>query len=288
MSSSRSPASAASAPSPPRRRRTSAGSASTPTRRILGEHVLTSALKKVDVAVFQTIQEAQGGGFNGGEDTIFDVASGGVGIGEIASNVPAEAVAQVKRVQDEIADGTVADIPTTVRASRAAERPLQGLRAASPLLRMTRHATAIIGSPRMDERPVLELRGNHEAVPRHRRERRRRLRPAQGRGARAAGRERRRQVDADERPLRALPAGRGRDPDQRRAGRARLAQGVDRERRRHGAPALHADPGDDGGREHRPRDRAGAQRRPPRLRGRREAGARRSRPASGSPSTRAP
>ncbi len=80
----------------------------------LGEHVLTSALKKVDVAVFQTIQEAQGGGFNGGEDTIFDVASGGVGIGEIASSVPAEAVAQVKRVQDEIADGTVADIPTTV------------------------------------------------------------------------------------------------------------------------------------------------------------------------------
>ena len=80
----------------------------------LGEHVLTSALKKVDVAVFQTIQEVQDGGFNGGEDTIFDVASGGVGIGEIAASVPAEAVAQAKRVQDEIADGTVADIPTTV------------------------------------------------------------------------------------------------------------------------------------------------------------------------------
>jgi basic membrane protein A len=80
----------------------------------LGEHVLTSALKKVDVAVYETIQEAQGGGFNGGEDTIFDVASGGVGIGEIASNVPADAVAQVKRVQDEIADGTVTDIPTSV------------------------------------------------------------------------------------------------------------------------------------------------------------------------------
>ena len=80
----------------------------------LGAHVLTSALKKVDVAVFQTIQDVQGGGFNGGEDTVFDVASGGVGIGEIAPDVPAEAVAEVKRVQDEIASGSIADIPETV------------------------------------------------------------------------------------------------------------------------------------------------------------------------------
>ena len=81
----------------------------------LGEHVMTSALKKVDVAVFQTIQEVQDGGFNGGEDTVFDVASGGVGIGEIAPDVPAEAVAQVKRVQDEIAAGKIANIPDTVK-----------------------------------------------------------------------------------------------------------------------------------------------------------------------------
>ena len=45
----------------------------------LGEHVATSALKKVDEAVFQTVQEVVDGGFNGGEDTIFDVASGAVG-----------------------------------------------------------------------------------------------------------------------------------------------------------------------------------------------------------------
>ena len=80
----------------------------------LGEHVATSALKKVDVAVFQTVQEVADGGFNGGEDTIFDVASGAVGIGEISAAVPREAVAEVNRVQDEIADGTIADIPETV------------------------------------------------------------------------------------------------------------------------------------------------------------------------------
>ena len=82
----------------------------------LGPHVATSALKKVDVAVFQTIQDVQSGGFNGGEDTVFDVASGAVGIGEIAPTVPGDAVAQVKRVQDEIADGTITGIPETVKA----------------------------------------------------------------------------------------------------------------------------------------------------------------------------
>jgi basic membrane protein A len=81
----------------------------------LGEQVLTSAVKKVDVAVFQTIQEVQDGGFNGGEDTIFDVASGGVGIGTIAADVPSEAIAQVKRVQDDIAAGKVTNIPDTVK-----------------------------------------------------------------------------------------------------------------------------------------------------------------------------
>ena len=80
----------------------------------LGEHVATSALKKVDEAVFQTVREVEDGTFNGGEDTIFDVASGAVGIGEISATVPRDAVAEVKRVQDEIADGTIADIPETV------------------------------------------------------------------------------------------------------------------------------------------------------------------------------
>ena len=80
----------------------------------LGAHILTSALKKVDVAVFQTIQDVQEGGFNGGGDTVFDVASGAVGVGEISPDVPAEAVAEMKRVQAEIASGAVGNIPETV------------------------------------------------------------------------------------------------------------------------------------------------------------------------------
>jgi basic membrane protein A len=47
----------------------------------LGKHILTSALKKVDVAVYTTIQQVVKGTFKGGADTTFSVRAGGVGIG---------------------------------------------------------------------------------------------------------------------------------------------------------------------------------------------------------------
>jgi basic membrane protein A len=80
----------------------------------LGEHILTSALKKVDVAVFQTVQEVQDGSFSGGSDTVFDVASGGVGLGEVSSRVSADIVSQVNEVQEQIASGELTDIPEEV------------------------------------------------------------------------------------------------------------------------------------------------------------------------------
>ena len=82
------------------------------------------------------------------------------------------------------------------------------------------------------------------------------LRP--GRDPRAARGERRGQVDADERPLRAPPARRGRDPARRRAGHDRLPAPGHPARHRHGPPALHARAGDDRGREPRARRRAAA------------------------------
>ena len=62
-------------------------------------------------------------------------------------------------------------------------------------------------------RTVLEMRHITKRFPGHRGQRRRQLRPARRRGSRAARRERCRQVDPDEHPLRALPPGRGRDRD---------------------------------------------------------------------------
>jgi basic membrane protein A len=79
----------------------------------LGPQVLTSALKKVDVAVLKTIQKVQDDAFQGGVNTIFDVKSGGVGIGKVSSaGQPFQS--KVEAIQQQIADGTITDIPDTV------------------------------------------------------------------------------------------------------------------------------------------------------------------------------
>ena len=99
----------------------------------LGDHILTSALKKVDVAVYQTVQEVQDGTFAGRDDTTFDVASGGVGLGEVSAEVSSDIVAQVNGVQQRIANGQLTGIPTT--------RSAEPFRAAD--------ADARLGSPRV-------------------------------------------------------------------------------------------------------------------------------------------
>jgi basic membrane protein A len=76
-------------------------------------NVMTSALKKVDVAVFETAKAVQDGTFKAGEDGIFDVKSGGVGLGKVSSaGQPFEA--DVKEIQDQISGGEITDIPTEV------------------------------------------------------------------------------------------------------------------------------------------------------------------------------
>src|SRR5919112_4410331 len=80
----------------------------------LGDHILTSALKKVDVAVFEAIKSAQDGSFKGGSDVIATVDNGGVGLGKIG---PAgeKYADQIKEVTDKVAAGEVKDIPDTVK-----------------------------------------------------------------------------------------------------------------------------------------------------------------------------
>src|SRR3954470_4896284 len=72
----------------------------------LGTQVLTSALKKVDVAVFNAIKAVQDGSFKGGTDTLHNLKNDGVGIGKISS-AGQQYADQVKQVQKQLADGTV-------------------------------------------------------------------------------------------------------------------------------------------------------------------------------------
>ncbi len=54
----------------------------------LGKHILTSATKKVDVGVFETIRLAQSNGFKGGVDGVFNVKNKGVGFGKLSTAAP--------------------------------------------------------------------------------------------------------------------------------------------------------------------------------------------------------
>jgi basic membrane protein A and related proteins len=80
----------------------------------LGPHILTSAQKKVDVAVFDTVKAAQDGSFKGGEDQLFDLKNNGVGLGKL--NAEGQKYAdQIDKVKQDIIDGKISNIPTEVK-----------------------------------------------------------------------------------------------------------------------------------------------------------------------------
>jgi basic membrane protein A len=79
----------------------------------LGPHILTSALKKVDEAVFEAIKRVQDGTFKGGTDVTGTVKNGGVGIGKISAEGQ-KYQDQITEIQDQIAAGEIKDIPDTV------------------------------------------------------------------------------------------------------------------------------------------------------------------------------
>jgi basic membrane protein A and related proteins len=79
----------------------------------LGDHILTSALKRVDEAVFQTIEMVVNGETVGGSVTVFGLAEDGVGLGEVSPDVDQSLVDQVEEQKQKIIDGEV-EIPEEV------------------------------------------------------------------------------------------------------------------------------------------------------------------------------
>ena len=80
----------------------------------LGPHVLTSATKGVDQAVFLAIKDAEAGKFKGGTDSVYGLAQNGVGLGKFSPNTPAGLEEKVDAVKQQIIDGKVKNIPTEV------------------------------------------------------------------------------------------------------------------------------------------------------------------------------
>jgi basic membrane protein A and related proteins len=83
----------------------------------LGTHVMTSALKKVDAAVYQTIgaRKKSGPAFRGGYNAIFDAKTNGVGIGKWSPKVPASIRTAVAGQLKLLQKGLVKGIPQSVK-----------------------------------------------------------------------------------------------------------------------------------------------------------------------------
>ncbi|MFL5969063.1 MAG: BMP family protein [Gaiellaceae bacterium] len=79
----------------------------------LGPHILTSAIKRVDTAVYLAIKSVVEGNFKGG-NMVFGLKENGVGIGKISPKVPNDEIAKVNQVRADIISGKIKNIPTEV------------------------------------------------------------------------------------------------------------------------------------------------------------------------------
>ena len=77
----------------------------------LGDHIMTSALKKVDEAAFAAAKQVQDGSLPTGTDEVFDAKNKGVGFGK-TNSVGAKYADQVNEQLQKIASGEISDLPT--------------------------------------------------------------------------------------------------------------------------------------------------------------------------------
>jgi len=73
--------------------------------------VLTSGVKRVDNGVYDAIQQAQAGKFQGGSDLVFNLKNGGMGVGRISPSVPKAWITLMNSYKARIIAGTL-KVPT--------------------------------------------------------------------------------------------------------------------------------------------------------------------------------
>jgi basic membrane protein A and related proteins len=79
----------------------------------LGAFVLSSAVKREDVALFQTIRALRDGSLRGGGTSVFSLRNGGLQLGRVSPGVPSSVRAAVERMQRRIVAGKIR-IPTAL------------------------------------------------------------------------------------------------------------------------------------------------------------------------------
>ncbi len=81
------------------------------------KRVLTSGVKRVDNGVYDAIQQAAAGKFQGGSDLVFDLKNGGIGVGRINPSVPKAWITLMNTYKTKIIAGKlkVPTVPVTRR-----------------------------------------------------------------------------------------------------------------------------------------------------------------------------
>jgi len=82
----------------------------------LGSHILTSVLKRLDIAMEMMLNRVRSGTFRTGSDTVLTLRGGGVGLGPISAKVPASLRKEIRALQRRILAGEI-------RVPRAAPTP---------------------------------------------------------------------------------------------------------------------------------------------------------------------
>jgi basic membrane protein A and related proteins len=80
----------------------------------LGPHILTSAVKRVDTAVYLAVKSVKDGTFKGGNVT-YGLKDNGVALGKVSPKVPKSEVTKVQKIRADIISGKIKGIPTTVK-----------------------------------------------------------------------------------------------------------------------------------------------------------------------------
>jgi basic membrane protein A len=73
----------------------------------LGPFILTSVVKRLDVATYDLVRSLKDGTFTTGADTIFDLRNEGVGLGKINPKVPRSLLHEVDRIRRQIIAGRI-------------------------------------------------------------------------------------------------------------------------------------------------------------------------------------
>jgi basic membrane protein A len=73
----------------------------------LGPHIMTSAVKRVDVSVETVILATKNGTYKGGTDLVFNLKNGGVAIGKISPRVPKAFVTRMNALRPLILSGKI-------------------------------------------------------------------------------------------------------------------------------------------------------------------------------------